>query len=564
VTHAPPTTPSHPDDSDERSPAPPGPAPARVLFESCRRYVSRPVAVALLFGLATSLLAWRGTSPRWAIFLNWDAGVYLWDIARSGPRWVGGGWSSHFAMTQLYAVAAWVSLLFGGTAMEGFRLLNAGAFGLTATLLAHAAQRARLSHRLTALVVALWLFSYPTFLDLATVEDNAVFLPSAAALFWLASERIGPWGARESLAAGAFSALGMLVSWQAALYLAPSLYVALFLGRPARRMAQRFAHGAATVGGFLATLIAWVVFLAATSGTSFALLWHGFASRPNPSLFPTGLGGTLALFRNVGGMATTIGIAMYRMILPGFHLPSPRTLLLVGYATLTVLLAILFDSVRRLRARGGRQIHFLALILVLFTVLTGYYQIAEGDNIKRFDFVPLTVAFLAIAYWRATDGVGVKLGRRLVPVLILLLVCGEAAGASHWWRVTMSTPPTPRSNWVWGEHPAPAVVRGIQQSWYRRIAEAKQSKPGACRYVFDACEMEAGRWWAEISALLWSEMHDTHRVLADRAVQLRWTRPAHFAAVEEFVRDPSLLECSWFSETALARLKHAGVRPSGR
>jgi hypothetical protein len=520
------------------------------------------VAVALLFGIATSLMAWWGTSPRWATFLNWDAGVYLWDLARRGPHWVGGGWSSHFAMTQLYAVAAWVSLLFGGTAMQGFRLLNAAAFGLTATLLAHTAQRARLSHGLTALVVAIWLFSYPTFLDLATVEDNAVFLPSAAALFWLAGNRLGPWGARESLAAGAFSALGMLVSWQAALYLAPALYLALFLGRPERRMAQRLAHGAVTLVGFFATLIAWVAFLAATTETSFALLWHAFAIRPNPSLFPAGVSGLVELFRNVGGMAITIGIATYRMVLPGFPLPSPRALLMVGYATLIVLLAILFDSMRRLRARGGRQIHFLALILVLFTVLTGYYQIAEADNIKRFDFVPLTVAFLAVAYWRATDGVGVKLGRRSAPILVLLLVCGEAAGASHWWRVTMSTPPTPLSNWVWGEHPAPAVVGSSQQSWYRRIAEVKQSKPGACRYVFDAHEMEAGRWWLEIPALLWSEMHDTHRVLAERAVQLHWSRPPHFTTVEEFIRDPSLLDCAWFSEAARARLQKAGLRPT--
>jgi hypothetical protein len=108
------------------------------------------------------------------------------------------------------------------------------------------------------------------------------------------------------------------------------------------------------------------------------------------------------------------------------------------------------------------------------------------------------------------------------------------------------------------------VVRGSQQSWYRRIVEAKQSKPTACRYVFDVREMEAGRWWAEISALLWSEMHDTHRVLADRAAPSRWMRPAHFATVEEFVRDPSLLECSWFSEAALARLQKAGLKPSGK
>ena len=520
--------------------------------------------VALLFGITVGLVAWWATCPRWATFLNWDSGVYLWDVARWGPHWVGGGWSSHFAMTQLYAVAAWVSTRLGGTAMEGFRLLNATAFGLTATLLAHVACKARLPLRLTALVVALWFLSYPTFLDLSTVEDNAVFLPSAAALFWLASNRLGQWGARESLAAGVFSALGMLVSWQAALYLAPALYIALFLGRPERRRAKRCAHGVATLVGFSATLIAWVAFVAATTASSFALLWQGFVIRPKPSLFPTGVHGMLDLFGNVNGMSTTIGIAAYRMILPGVHLPSPLVLQIVGCATLSVLAAILLDSVRRMRERGGRQIHFLALVLCFFTVATGYYQIAEPDNIKRFDFVPLTVAFLAIAYWRATDGVGVKLGRRLAPVLVLLLVFGEAAGASHWWRATMSTPSTPHSNWVRGEHPAPAVVRGNQQSWYRRIVEAKQSKPAACRFVFDAGEMQAGRWWSEIAALLWSEMHDTHRVLAERAVRLRWIRPAHFADVEEFIRDPSLLECSWFSEAALARLKKARLNPSGK
>jgi len=520
--------------------------------------------IALLFGIAVGLIAWWATCPRWATFLNWDSGVYLWDVARSGPHWVAGGWSSHFAMTQLYAVAAWISLLFGGTAMQGFRLLNAAAFGLTATLLAHTAQRARLSCRLTALIVALWLLSYPTVLDLATVEDNAVFLPSAAALFWLASNRLGQWRVRESLGAGLFSALGMLVSWQAVLYLAPALYIALFLGRPERRLAERCAHGAATLVGFLATLIVWIALVAATTASSFAPLWQSFVTRPEPSLFPTGVDGTLALFGNVSGMSTTIGIATYRMILPGFHLPSPLALQNIGGVTVAALMAVLLVSVRRLSKRGGGQIYFLAWMLVFFTVATGYYQIAEPDNIKRSDFVPLTIAFLAIAYWRATDGVGVKLGRRLAPLFVLLLVCGEAAGVSHWWHVTMSTPATPHSNWVRGEHPAPAMVRGSQQSWYRRIVEAKQSKPAACRFVFDVREMEAGRWWTEIPALLWSEMHDTHRVLVDRSARLFWQRPAHFATVEEFSRDPKLLECSWFSEAALARLKRAGVHLSDK
>lgn len=62
-----------------------------------------------------------------------------------------------------------------------------------------------------------------------------------------------------------------------------------------------------------------------------------------------------------------------------------------------------------------------------------------------------------------------------------------------------------------------------------------------------------------VPALLWSEMHDTHRVLADRASQSRWKRPPRFATVDEIGRNKELLACAWLSDAALARLKKAGL-----
>jgi hypothetical protein len=349
-------------------------------------------------------------------------------------------------------------------------------------------------------------------------------------------------------------------SLQAVLYLGTALYGSLIVGGYRRPAILRLWHVGVLFGSFLATLVGWTAGAATmASRLSFGRLLGILFSRPKPSLFPHNISETVRMLRDTDGMLATLGIAAFRFVLPGRALPERHTQLAIGAVSLVAVLLVLADSFRRLRsADGGRQIHVFAATLALFVILTSYYQTAERDNIKRYDFLPLLIVFLVIEYTRRLSP-----QKRWIPTAVaLVFVCWEGAGASHWWRVTLSTPPRRGSDWVHGEHPAPAKSGLGQTSWYDQIVTIQRDNPRACRYVFSARELDAGHWWYEIPGLLWSEMHDTHLVLATRSESRGWKRAPRFVSAEDLARNPQLQKCAWLSNPAAADLQSSSLRPA--
>ena len=166
------------------------------------------------------------------------------------PRghWSDAPWNAHFAIGHVYLIGVYLATALGGTIIDGFRLMDALAFGLTAGLLSDAARRLSGDRWLGALCALAWATAWVNLLFLFTLEDNPLYLPAAAALFWLVVARRDRWTARQSVWAGALAAWAALQSWQALYYLGPAGYAALLFTPGARR--AKIRAGAVVVAAF--------------------------------------------------------------------------------------------------------------------------------------------------------------------------------------------------------------------------------------------------------------------------------------------------------------------------
>jgi hypothetical protein len=499
------------------------------------------VAVALAAGLAQ----WIATAPRWLVHINWDAGSYLHQISAGNAVWSSPTWTAHAGLQYLYLSACALLRVLHGTPADGFRFLNAICFALSAAILADAGQRLTRSRLLAALLVGVWATAFVTQFLTFTLEDNIVFLTSAALILWLCAIRAQSWGPRESLAGGLLAAMAVLLSVQGALYLLPPLYLAAFLPRQGATLRRRAVDVALVLLGLGIGVACFVVFFLAVSSLGWrAALAHLFA-RPT-STFPKTHAALVAQLLDVRGSLRTIGIAVsLHLFRNRLSFPSPGALVGIGAATLTFEAAVVAATTWRSIRSKQWTAHLFAVLLFGMTVLTSLYRDVDYAYLKRTDFIPTFVVFIVMASVASSAA----FTRRLVAAGLGLIIVWQTATVLIWRAHEVATydtlDTTVLGRKVPGYHGLPP-----EGSWLRHFRSVRENNPRACSYILDFSEVEQGRWNADLSGSIWSEL-PTHVVLVAQKVMAGWPRPLR--ALDPDRAKQALAGCEWLSDAAKRR-----------
>jgi hypothetical protein len=466
--------------------------------------VSTPVSdsrfdrsLTMVIGLWCSWLAWRLSSPVWLTAINWDQGAYIAKAVAPGGHWSDAPWNAHYAIGHVYEMGVFVARLFGGTVIDGYRLMTAVSFGLTGGLVADAGRRLSGDRWFGALCALGCATAWVNLLFLLILEDNVLYLPAAAGIFWLVVARRESWGRRENLCAGALAGWAALQSWQALYYLGPAGYAAL-LFTPGPKQA-RLRAGAEVVAAFFGTLIGWMVLISVTSSLDFVDLWRSMFSRPTgsftlsePSLDfwgrVTGLG--------AGWMATHTFVD---------YPPLPFDVRMLGWLVLALLGGILYAAARTARRHRRWDLHLIALSLFLFTLVTPlYHDFTEWRYLVRFDFWPLLLALLAAAIYQPAER---WLGMRpLFVVSLTMVIVWNGVRAAEYSHTAKKRHPT-LETWTQLPHKNKESFYGRDgMSWFQFFRGIREAAPGACRYVFAWGELNEGGWNPDIPGSLFSEL----------------------------------------------------------
>jgi hypothetical protein len=513
------------------------------------------IAVAVVAGLGQ----WLATSPRWLVHINWDAGSYLHQIASGTLRWSSPTWTAHAALQYLYLAACACAGLFHGTPADGFRLLGAVCFAISAGAMAYAGSKTTGRLSWSVLVVAFWASAFVTQFLTFTLEDNIVFITPSIVLCALIAVVHRRWRLRHGFLAGLLASASLLLSIQGVLYILVPLLFAAFVPRRRRMVAWRVLNLAAVGLGVwcgLALFVGWTV------GVS-ALPWQEaiahLLERPT-STFPSTREALLAQVFDVGASLRMIGVATALQTLCNRQ-PFTLEQTLIDLGTVVVSFQIALVLATGLLARRRRQPLplFFALVLFGLTALTSLYRDVEYAYLKRTDFVPVVLAFLvmvAVGTTRPSSGT-----RRVMATLIGLVVVAQLVSGLTWRSVEVESyetlDATVLERRIPGYHGLPP-----EGSYLRHFRNLARANPSACAFVFDLSDVRAGRWNPDVTGTLWSELPN-HYVLASARTMRAWPRPLRALDAS----DPDAVKrmvsgCAWLSAAARKRLGWPAESPS--
>lgn len=479
------------------------------LLGTFRRAFFGPLLVPALAAIVGASFGWIGTGPGVSLGINWDTAAYVSDLAsgRQGPGAT--PWSSHVALGPLYACGMALVRPFGGTPLDGVRLLGALALAASAALVAAMAGRATGSRVRAGLAALAFLAWWDTWRLVLSWEDNVLALPFGLAALALTLEHAERWPLRASLLAGLCLGAGTLVSWQGALWFGPVAYGIALAGTQPRSLLRRLRDVTAVGVSLCLARVMWALGCAALGAQDSAgrLLGIAFA-RPEPSFFPASLGEFLGLLARGRTVLRHVGFGVLQATLDlGPDDARMRSLVLaVGAGALICSLALAIHSgQRRGESQQALQRHLVAAGLLFCFLGAALYVDLPADKYKRYDFLaPLAALVLA-------NGRRARLGPILLGAVILL-------GTSH--AVVR----------VRAAHAALALRepdgyhgRG-GETWFTHFRRLHRASPQACGFVFAFDELAHARYQLEIQAALWSEL-PAPRVLGEPSLVAGWPRP---------------------------------------
>ena len=496
-------------------------------------------ALALLLWISGAWIGWLVTAPALITVINWDQGAYIAQAAAPGGHWSEAPWNAHFAIAQVYQLGVFLTTALGGTIVDGYRLMDALAFGLAMAFIGDGARRLSGDRWLGALCAIAWATTWVNLLFLFTLEDNVLYLPAAAGLFWLIVARRDRWTWRESAYAGALAGLAALQSWQALYYLGPAGYAALLLSPRGKKLRSALA----AVAGFFGTLFGWCVFLALTSDLMLLRLVRTMFSRPRGSFAlstPSAKFWTRITGLGAGWMATHTF-----MDSPPLSV-SAETL---GALTLGLLLSILIVCTLAAQRTGRWDLQLLALSLFLFTLVTPlYHDNSEWRYLVRFDFWPILLALLGAALLgvlaRSPQAKALAMGA------LVVLIVWNARGAVEYGRHARRLHPSLRT-WNALPHPEVAFYGRDGMSWFQFFRGIREVAPNACRYLLAFGEASEGWWNPDLMGSLLSELRAPVFLVGDTRVMRhsRYYTPPMVSA--KGVEARHLAEpCAWVSRDA--------------
>lgn len=501
--------------------------------------------VVLAAALLGALGAWWLTTPRLLAMINWDQAVYIVLYATKKLTWSSAPWNAHFAIGHLYWLGAKMVHPLGGTPVDGFRLVNAIAYGAASGLMADALLRLQKNLTISFLLAAIWMTSWVNLFLILSLEDNILYLPFAIAVIRECASNADEWSAKASLRAGLFAACAALMSWQALLYFAPAFYCALVTGPRARAAGNRIQAAAALLAGFVATLVGWCVLVGATSSLGVGQLLESMFSRPSGNFSlrsPGEVTDLLGVLGNAAGYLIRHDFSYSYWPKPLFFKQPHTTGALFFAAIIVVLLLATWVSIRR----RGWTAHVLAATIALFVLITPFYKDVVFRYLIRFDFLPLVAVPLVAELLPELHH---TVGKSLLAAGLAAIVVAQFALAIQWDRARHASYPTLPSYQPL-PHPEASWYGREGKSWVQYFRDIRKQNPNACRYVFDLHEIWEASWQFDIIASLWSELPD-HLVLGDAATSDRWRYPPR-ALSPSLAAQKGLVTagCAWLSADA--------------
>jgi hypothetical protein len=453
--------------------------------------------LAVVVGLWGAWLAWALTGPGLLAIINWDQGAYIAKACAPGGHWSDAPWNAHYAIGHVYELGRYLTTALGGTIIDGYRLMTAIAFGLTAALLCDGARRLAGDRWLGALCAIVWATSWVNLLFLYTLEDNVLYLPAAAGVFWLIVARRDAWTTRESLWAGVLAGWAALQSWQALYYVGPAGYAALWLARGGMR--GKLREGVAVVVGFFATLLGWCVLVAVTSHLTLMDLLRSMFSRPQGSF---GLNTPAwGLWTRIIGLGAGWTATHTFVDAPAVKTPVET---LGAWVLLVIVAAFVAATWGAWRARRW-DLHVLALTLLVLTLVTPlYHDNTEWRYLVRFDFWPILGVLLlaALLGWVRQFAAPWTVA---AAVLLSLLVAWNVVGGEEWAQRTRRSHAT-LTDWTGRTHQDPAFYGRDGLPWFEFFRDVHQVAPHACRYVLALGETIEGWWNPDLTGSMFSEL----------------------------------------------------------
>ncbi len=493
----------------------------------------RPLAFTAAVASAAFLFAWLATSARWLVLINWDNAAYLAEFGVGKLSWSSTPWDAHFAIGNVYLVGIWIARAFGGTNIDGFRLVDAVAFAGGAAIIFRACHALTQDAFVAVMLTVAWMTVWVNVFLLITLEDNVLYFAPAAALLWLSVRRLGAWRLQDSVLAGMLVGGSVLLSWQAVLYAAPPFYAAL-IGGPRSRSWRRRLVEAVVVVALFATLVLWCLVLTATSHLSLSTTLHVLFRRPNT------LGGLGRPITYGIGQAFSFGVAHSAYRIPSLPL-SPRTL---GALALAVELAVYVVALWWGRRFRDWRPHLLTATMLLLSVVTSVYADVDYAYLKRYDFFPIVGVLLAASLLsRAPPWV-----RHALTASLLVVVVGQLVLAQRWDANRLAIYPYAQT-YTKLPHPEASWYGRDGQSFYGYFRRIRQRTPQACRHVLTTFEAAEGQWNFDQPASLWSELPD-HVLLGDPRFVAGWRAPLRVMTPARFIADGLNQPCAWFSDDA--------------
>ena len=440
--------------------------------------------------------------------INWDTASYVAHYASGQGAPTDLPWNSHYGLGPVYAAGAAMARAFGGTYIDGVRLVGALSLAATAFVLARFGQ-AR-AGRAGVLWALLYVVSWGVAQLVLTLEDNVLYLPFAVFSVVYALAHADSWSWRNSVIAGTVVGIGVLVSWQAGLYLFPSLFVAMFCSEEQRALSPRLKQVVLVFVSFMATLLGFVVvFHLFAPRHSWLQLLQVLFSRPEPSFFPKSFAELGALFVNRRSVFAQLAMGLWGEVSPN---PTANNAWLPSVGISLLVLAAVAAAWSWWRARTTRKwqgaVVWVSLVAIL--VATALYVDLPADRYKRYDFVPLFICVGGVFAMSWVKGARLRMAMSFgVGALVLASLWTTIAEArAHRQRLPQTQPTNYQGH---GNEP-----------WFVHFRRLRAEHPTACLFTLplDASLLH-GRYQLEIPAALWAELPD-HQLVGDPELVKDW------------------------------------------
>jgi hypothetical protein len=503
------------------------------------------IAVAVVF-------AWLCTIPSAIALINWDNAAYIAEIGSGRYDWSHLPWSSHLGIGQEYKLGVWLAQALGGTVIDGFRAINALFFAAACWILFDTSRSLTASRLQAAALTALWATAWVNLHYHLILEDNFLFLAPCAAMLRICVLRVDQWRGRDSLFCGMYCLLGLLASYQALPYVFAAGYAAL-LG-PGRPLVRRMRDAVLVSAGFVVTLLAWMVLIVGTSRLTWKVLTAQVLLGPQPNFIPRSPALLLKYILDGHSVLETLGNGvLWNLSFHAYTLPfaAPVSRWTLGLLAALFQVAVLVVATRWSWRTRRFAPHILAATLLLLTFVTSIHRDeVEYTGLKRYDFIPLVIAFLAAFLLGELRKHRVRRTIAAATTVIALVIVPAQFALGLRWSVREQARYITTSSWNQFPHPEPMQYGREGKSWFRYFRDLERNHRDACTLVFSYGEIVDSAWNFDITGSLYSEVH-SHLVVANDDMIARF-RPNHHRVVPHWLRanDARIPPCAWVSKEA--------------